>query len=100
MGKNDNQSQNESKNDSQNNSKDETKSLIKKLEEKLSSVTNKIIKLENQNAVLTDIVESKPDPTEKPHIIRRGYVKPGVGFIKNKDKIPATIAKEKPDTEK
>ncbi len=96
MGNNDNQSGNDSKNGSEN----DTKSLIKKLEEKLSNITKKVTNLENENAVLTDKVESKTDPNEKPRIIRRGYVKPSVGFKKNKDKIPATIATEEPDTKK
>jgi len=72
-------------------SKNDSKGIIKKLEEKIANVTKKVSKLENENAVLTDKVESKADPNEKPIIIRRGYVKPGVGFQKNKDKVPATI---------
>jgi len=81
-------------------SNEESKSIIKKLEEKLTGLTKKIDKLENQNAVLTDKIDSKGDPNDKPRIIRRGYVKPGVGFQKNNEKVPATINVENTNTKK
>lgn len=83
---------------SENESKNDSKGIIKKLEEKLASITKKVGKLENQNAVLTDKIESKGDPNEKPLIIRRGHVKSGVGFQKNKNRISATIVIEKSNT--
>lgn len=79
----DNKSENESKNDS--------KGIIKELKEKISNISKKVNKLENENAVLTDKIDSKGDPNDKPLIIRRGYVKSGIKFEKNKTKVPATI---------
>lgn len=65
------------------------------LETKVEKMGDKIQKIENENAVLKDKVESKEDPYTKPRIIRKGFVKKDIKFEKNNIIIPATISKEK-----
>ena len=69
--------------------KPETKS--ENLESKVDGLSDKVQQLENENVVLTDKVTSYEDPAKKPRIIPRGYVKPGIKFQKNNDKVKPTI---------
>lgn len=57
----------------------------------VDELDKKIQKLENENAVLTDKIESKGDPNSTPRIIRKGFLKSGIKFQKNKEKISATV---------
>ena len=73
-------------NSSENISKQES-SAKNNIAQKINELEQKMEKLENENAVLSDKVASYEDPNNKPRVIQRGYTKPGIKFEKNKKKI-------------
>lgn len=70
---------------------DNSKETNKEKQTAIEKLTDKIRRVENEQAVLADKVTAREDPNEKPRTISKGFVKPGVKFQKNNLKISPVL---------